>query len=413
MKGGIFIDSRQMLQETRPEDTCESGGPCRRLMEMAASEQKRVEERLHLDSVVFENLSSGLMVIDANGIVQSVNPAFTLITGYPPEDILGQEMNQLFCSLYNCDTAEMIKSALNTRGRCRSEVWTTRKNGEKYLQGFTVKAISRDWGEIEHYINIFQDITEHEELKKERQLLREQKNRMHRLTSLSALSAGIVHEIAQPLNIIKLLSDTMLYMYHEDGLFRQDEIIANLEKISNQADRVYALINQMRSFTNAAHPAENLPCSLNNAVKKIIDVLGRQLSAHGIVLTTELQEDLPEILGTINGYEEIVLNLLTNSMQALDLVDDGREKEIAIRTCLEDGRICLEVSDNATGISEEIKADIFEPLFSTKKSGEGMGLGLTIVQAIVQRFNGSIDVRNNARGGATFTLSFLAAGQGE
>jgi C4-dicarboxylate-specific signal transduction histidine kinase len=95
-------------------------------------------------------------------------------------------------------------------------------------------------------------------------------------------------------------------------------------------------------------------------------------------------------------------------MHALDAIDN-REKEITIRTFRTGGKVVLEVSDNATGIRDEIKEEIFEPLFSTKKPGEGMGLGLSIVQSLVERFNGRIEAQNKIQGGATFRVELPVA----
>jgi C4-dicarboxylate-specific signal transduction histidine kinase len=91
----------------------------------------------------------------------------------------------------------------------------------------------------------------------------------------------------------------------------------------------------------------------------------------------------------------------------LDSVDK-REKEIVIRTFSREDKAILEIADNATGICADIKDRILEPLFTTKKIGEGMGLGLSIAQSIVERFNGSIAAQNNVNGGATFTVQVPA-----
>jgi C4-dicarboxylate-specific signal transduction histidine kinase len=100
-----------------------------------------------------------------------------------------------------------------------------------------------------------------------------------------------------------------------------------------------------------------------------------------------------------------MVNLLVNAMQALDTVTQA-DKEIMCRSGLDQGSVVLEVSDNATGIGDEIKNSIFEPFFSTKQAGEGMGLGLSIVHTIVSGCNGEIRAGNNEKGGATFRLEF-------
>jgi len=357
--------------------------------------RRQQEEKLLIANEVFETTLTGIIVISRDGVVQRINPAFTAITGYGEDDVIGQK-----AGILGYDIA--LISADSNRG----ETWNKRKDGTSYLEGFVLNAIRDEEGNVLQYVKNFRDITEEEETKRERQLLREQQERMQRLSSLSTLSAGIVHEIAQPLNAIKLSADGMLYLYNR-GLFKLEESIDALKDIAGQAERINILISQMRSFANADRQNETTPCNLNDAVRSIINILGQRLSNHGIATRIEVDENLPEVVGTASGHEELVLNLLTNAMSALDSVDK-REKEIVIRTFSQKDKAVIEIADNATGICDDIKDRIFEPLFTTKKIGEGMGLGLSIAQSIVERFKGNIDAQNNVNGGATFTVQLPA-----
>jgi two-component system cell cycle sensor histidine kinase/response regulator CckA len=357
--------------------------------------RRQQEEKILIANEVFEHTLTGFIVISRDGVAQRINPAFTAITGYGEDDVIGQKVGILGHG-----------AAMASVEPLSGETWNKRKDGTSYLEGFVFNAIRDQEGGIVQYIKSFRDITEVEETKRQRQLLLEQQEMMHRLSSISVLSAGIVHEIAQPLNAIKLLADGMLYL-HNRGLFKLEEFIESLEDIAGQAERINTLINQMRSFANADRQKETTPCSLNGAVRSIINILGQRLSNHGIITEIELDENLPSVLGTGSGYEELVLNLLINAMSALDSVDK-REKEIVIRTFSREDKAILEIADNATGICADIKDRIFEPLFTTKKIGEGMGLGLSIAQSIVERFNGSIAAQNNVNGGATFTVQVPA-----
>ncbi len=357
--------------------------------------RRQQEEKVLIANKVFENTLAGIIVISHDGVVQRINPAFTAITGYGEDDVIGQKVGILG---YDAALASVDPSS--------GETWNKRKDGTSYLEGFVLNAIKDEEGNVLQYLKSFCDITEVEETKRERQLLLEQQEMMHRLSSLSVLSAGIVHEIAQPLNAIKLSADGMLYLYSR-GLFKLEEFIESLKDIAGQAERINTLITQMRSFANAGCQNETTPCNLNEAVRSIINILGQRLSNHGITTRIEVDENLPAVVGTANGYEELVLNLLINAMSALDSVCK-REKEIAIRTFSQKNKAVIEISDNATGICDDIKDRIFEPLFTTKKIGEGMGLGLSIAQSIVEKFNGSIDAQNNVNGGATFTVQLPA-----
>ena len=357
--------------------------------------RRQQEEKLLIDNKVFENILTGIVVINHDGVVQRINPAFTAITGYSEDDVIGQKAG-----------IAGLDAALASADSYRGETWNQHKDGTSYLEGFAINAIRDKDGNVAQYVKSFRDITKEEEARRERQLLLEQQAKMRRLSSLSALSAGIVHEIAQPLNAIKLSADGMIYL-HSQGLFKIEECLEGLKDISGQAERINVLIRQMRSFANAGCKDEKTPCNLNESVRRIINIVGRQLSDHGITTRVEVDEALPDVIGMASGYEELVLNLLTNAMQALDSVDKP-EKEIAIRTFSQNNKVIIEIADNATGICDDIIDRIFEPLFTTKKSREGMGLGLSIVQSIVERFNGSVDVQNNINGGATFKIQLPA-----
>ena len=368
--------------------------------------RRQQEEKLLLANEVFENNLSGILVTSREGVIQRANPTFTKITGYSEEEVLGKNVSILgYDTQYNSQAMQTLSHANSYCGKA----WNRSKDGTLFLEGFAINAIKDNEGQVLQYIKSFLDITEEEEIRKEKQHLREQKARMQRLVSLSALSAGIVHEISQPLNTIKLLADGMIYLYSKEDIFKLDEFIDNLKNISEQADQINVIISQMRSFASVGRITDSIPCNVNSAIKKIADILDRQLSAHGIILKTELEKNLPEVLGTPTVFEEVALNLIANSMHAFDAVGKP-EKEIIIKTHLIDNKAIIEVSDNATGISGDIKESIFEPLFSTTKTDEGMGLGLSIVQSIVERFNGRIEVQNNTKGGATFMLAFPVVG---
>jgi signal transduction histidine kinase len=136
----------------------------------------------------------------------------------------------------------------------------------------------------------------------------------------------------------------------------------------------------------------------------VFSMMGRQLEAHDIRVYKEMERRLPLIRTHLNRLEQVVMNLLVNARQALDHCSHPH-KEIRLRSGRNDGNIFIEVSDNATGIPEEIIGKIFDPFFTTKEVGKGTGLGLSISQSIVAEFKGRIEVFNNEMGGATFVVT--------
>ncbi len=366
------------------------------------TEQRQAEDRLHLAAEVLENVSAGILVITVDGVVDSINPAFTSITGYSKSEVIGNDRSLLFFNHLGPTKSKELRRSLKETGQYRGKTWALRKDGVKYFEAYTITTIIDKKGQVTHYIRVFQDITANEKVRREKQRIQGQIAQMHKLSSLSALSAGVVHEIAQPLNSISVLADGMLYMLNRGKELGSEKIKEKLQSISEEIDRINAIIKHIRSFAQVGH-AEMVPCSINKAVDDALDLLGSQLAAHGITIKKDFAANLADVMATRNDLEEVVINLLVNAMEALDDVS-GNEKEIVIITCQLERKVIFEVADNAIGIDAGIGRRIFEPLYSTKNPDKSMGLGLSIVKSIVENLNGNIVVRNNEKGGATFRV---------
>lgn len=371
------------------------------------TERKQAEEKLFLMARVSENVSDGIVVIGADGAVQLVNPAFTKITWYAEKDVTGRPPEFWANGQPGAARYQRLLSSIEKKGVWRKETQLMRQDGKKVPILLKFTGIRDDQGNVAQFVGVFTDISEQVKIRKERRQLREQSARAQRFATLSAMSAGFAHEIRQPLNSIKILTDGILYWQKRGRPLDNERIIENLHKISAQVMRIDEIIKYLRSFARADHVAETEPCNLNDAVNSAMEMLDRQMSTHGIAINPELSPDLPFVLGSANRLEEIAINLLVNAMQALDTVSKT-EKEITCRTGRKGKTVYLEISDNATGIGEEVLDKIFEPFFSTKQTGVGMGLGVPIVQSVATSFNGQIEASNNEKAGATFRVSFPA-----
>ncbi len=145
------------------------------------------------------------------------------------------------------------------------------------------------------------------------------------------------------------------------------------------------------------------------AVRESLEFLDSQFQSPVIKVKTNLATSLPAILGNSTQLEQIIINLLNNAIQALNAVDKPN-KQITIITRSEKNQDLLIISDNGAGISKELKGKIFNPFFTTKFAGEGMGLGLSIVHSIVTSYGGQIRVKDNKlTEGVTFWLGFPVA----
>ncbi|MGE5418303.1 MAG: PocR ligand-binding domain-containing protein [Acidobacteriota bacterium] len=223
--------------------------------------------------------------------------------------------------------------------------------------------------------------------------------------SLAAISAGIVHEITQPVNSIKVAADGILYWYKRGQRIDISDAMTKLEQISSEVKRIEQIIKYIRSLAESGHQMDKMSCNINEIFMTVLSKLYGLLSPHDVTVTCNLDSYIPDIEANTSLLEEVMINLITNAIQAL-IKSSKVSKELICSTRLDQMQIIIEVADNAIGIKEEIVPNMFDPFYSTKNHGESLGLGLFIVHAIVSDLGGSIDVENNTYGGATFRVRF-------
>jgi PAS domain S-box-containing protein len=353
-----------------------------------------------------ESAANAIVITSRRGGIQWVNPAFLALNGYSAAEVLSSNVRMLGSGQHSPAFYKGMWKYISRGRMWRGEIINRRKDGGLYTADLTITPVRDEAGEIINFISILQDVTERKQAERDMLEAREAVARAERLSALGIMAAGIAHEINQPLNSLKVMADGTLYWYRQGKVPEIDGVMETVQEISKEADRIDQIIKHMRSFVHNSGCAEPELCDLNRAVRESLTLIGAQLSTHGIEVKTDLAADLPPIFGNSTQLEQIVINLVVNAMQALDTVNKGG-KEISIVTGWKKGNVFLAVSDNGPGISKEIKDKIFNPFFTTKSAGGGMGLGLSIVQSIVSCHGGEIKLRDGkARGGATFQIDF-------
>ncbi|MEZ7891448.1 MAG: PAS domain S-box protein [Candidatus Wallbacteria bacterium] len=368
------------------------------------TELKQQENKLQMAYKILENIKEGIILTNNHGVIKMVNQAFTSITGFSEAEAIGQTPIIIKSEQYDINFHRNMISQLKQNGSFKDEVWIKKKSGELCPVSAFISVINETLNEKEQYITIFYDITDEMKLKAKNEALQMQAGQVQKIAILSTISAGIIHEINQPLNSIKILTDGLLYWHNQGNTLEIPRVVGAFEKILQQLARVEEIIKQMRAFTNIKQSQEVSNCNLNRVVLKTIELIGVQLANHNVIVKKAFAENLPDISGNFNILEEVVINLIINAMQALNETKQT-EKEVICKTYLNDeNKVVLEVSDNGPGIKDDIKEKIFEPFFSTKPDKGGMGLGLSLVKSILTSYNSSISISNNSKGGATFKV---------
>ena len=240
------------------------------------------------------------------------------------------------------------------------------------------------------------------QVRKKAEFAMQQAQRTYQLASLGTLAAGISHEINQPLTALKVKVDGLLYWGKENPEILQKNLKKNLQFISEQADEINKIIRHMRSLIYQ-EKSPSTAVDVNQTVQKASRLVEQRASSHGIVLTLKLTKKNPVVYAISTPLEQVMLNLVTNAINALDRVDK-EDKHIEVQTQSRQDHCLIHVRDNGPGIPEDILMRIFDPLFTTVKDGKGMGLGLAIVEELLRNFKGTIKAKNRKDGGAQMTV---------
>ena len=241
-----------------------------------------------------------------------------------------------------------------------------------------------------------EDLKEREEALKEAQSALVQSEKM---AAFGQLGAGIAHEIKNPL--AGILGCAQISLRKLEG---NPRLHRNLSLIEKETKRCRAIIENLLKFARQ-EKAVFEPIEINRVVDDAVAIVRHQLELQGVKLERRLAEGLPMVHGNANQLQQVVMNLLMNSGQAME----GHPGEVVVTTSRSGiGRIEIRVADTGPGMTREVRERIFEPFFTTKPGGKGTGLGLSVSFGIIQDHGGEISVRSEPGRGATFLITLKA-----
>ncbi len=236
--------------------------------------------------------------------------------------------------------------------------------------------------------------------------IRSELARVARVTSLGTLTASIAHEVNQPLAGIITNASTCLRMLAADPP-NVEGARETARRTLRDGDRASEVITRLRALFSRKDP-RNESVDLNDAVREVIALSMSELQRSGVRLRPELADDLPPVMGDRVQLQQVILNLLLNASEAMSGVDD-RPRQLVIRTAVDErDRVQLSVRDAGTGIAAESADRLFDPFYTTKSGG--MGIGLSVSRSIIESHEGSIWAVPNEGPGATFSFSLPVGG---
>ena len=346
-----------------------------------------------LSRAFLASASESIVAADATGRIVLLNARAETMFGYTRAELIGQPVELLIPKrLRERHVAHratyMAAPRVRTMGQ-GLDLIGLRKDGSEFSVEVSLSFVQTDEGTSA--IAFITDISE-------RVALQRAARQADKLAALGTLSAGIAHEINNPIGIITSRVEVMLL--EAEGGELPAELRKDLDVILRHARRVASITQALLSFARVS-PGNREPVSLNRVAEEIVHLAQKDMSRARVDVTLKLDENLPGISADANAIGQVLLNLLTNALRAMP---DGGEITIETRHLPATRSVRLLVRDNGSGIPPEILPRIFDPFFTTKP--DGTGLGLSISHGIVHEHHGTVDVNSEVGKGTTFTLTF-------
>lgn len=359
--------------------------------------EDRSRQRLYLIlAAAVEHLDEAVSVFDGSGRFLFVNAAHGRVFGAAPGDAPQQEVRSHLPDAESWYEFEAGLDMVRKEGWWHGRVTRLRLSDGAQVIVEGTWGIVRDRGE-ECFFAVERDVTERVQQK-------EKLRRAERLASLGALVAGVAHELSNPLTAIQNFAEVLLMEP------RSEDDREAMEAMRREAERARRIVSRLTGAARVgvaeSSAREPLVC-LNDVVLHILRTRRRSLAAAKVELRTDLGSDLPGAAGVASDLEQVVLNLVANAEHALLQVSGLRV--LVVRTRATDQGISFAVVDNGPGIPTEYLHRIFDPFWTTKPPGEGTGLGLSLVRAIVTEHGGDIRVESEPGKGTAFTVTLPAA----
>jgi two-component system NtrC family sensor kinase len=231
-------------------------------------------------------------------------------------------------------------------------------------------------------------------------VLDEQLAHSQRLAAIGELSAGIAHEINNPLAIIRQEAEWMQHLLKKElAAAEVQELQGSLDQVLRQVDRCSEIIHNLLDFARKREPVLQ-EVDLNRIIEDMTRLVETEAEQHQILIVRQYDPNLPSVYSDAPQLRQVILNLLTNAFQAI-----GRDGVITIATRMAGyAAVSIKISDNGGGIPPENLAKIFDPFFTTKPPGKGTGLGLSLSHSMVHRLGGRITVASQVGRGSSFTI---------
>ncbi len=365
------------------------------------TERIKLEREAEKSKIFFQNVIQsavdGIVVVDTKGQVLIFNEGMERLTGYSTKEIM--EDGHL-ASFYNMDVAKenMIKMRSDQHGPLGklnpTSMSITTKEGKDVPVTLSASIITINDKEVGS-VGVFTDMREILKMRKDLEDAHVQLVQSEKIASVGRMAAGVAHEINNPLAGALIYAELLKEELQNDSKYQND-----IQEVINQTLRCKKIVAELLEFSRQSI-GQTSSFSLEYLINQCLNLLINQALFQDIRVTTEIEPDLPEMVGDMGQLQQVFTNLFINAAHAME--EKGMLKIVA-NYQPDNSRFVIKVSDTGPGIPAELRDKIFDIFFTTKPVGKGTGLGLSITQNIVQLHGGTIGFDCPPGGGTTFII---------
>jgi len=370
------------------------------------TERKQAEQAIKVSEEKYKTLLNaspdGILLTNLKGIITEVSEiGLELFGADTRDDLVGKNFFHFVPSNEKITTGEIIEKTMNEGLVQNIELKIRKKNQSIFAGEISSTLIQDPDGAPLSFMIIIRDITQ-------RKKIETKQIHADRMANLGEMASGIAHEINQPLNTMSLVMDNILYEAGKDENIEKDYLKKKSDKIFENITRIRNIIDHVRAFSRSHDDYILTGFDINSSINNAVSMISEQYKHLAISLNLQLEENLPFIIGNTFKFEQVILNLLSNAKDAL-LEKKSKQSAsfdmfIGIRSCQENQRVIIEMTDNGSGISKEDIEHIMLPFYTTKDAGKGTGLGLSISYQIIKEMNGTIEIASVISYGTIFKI---------
>ena len=364
------------------------------------TKRKQTEERIKTFAFAIENSYDGVLFVDVSGNITFANKTALGVLGYTWDELRQLNVAQLDEA---SDTAKKIKEETMSSGGWSGELVSRKKNGELFPVFVTTSLVKDGNGNIVAIMSHFRDITEHKKIEAALKATEAELVHVSRIAVLGQITAAVAHEVNQPLGAIlnRASAAQMILSQSNPDIKRVQTILA---KIVEEDERAGSVIRKIRELARKDAPQNEL-LDVDIIIRQVAAIINSREILKGAKVDLDLRPPRKFVLGDKIQLQQVLLNLITNAVEAG--VDKSARKIRIISEVHDSGLVTVSVSDSGLGIDEKEIEKLFQPFYTTKT--EGLGIGLFICRSIIQAHGGSLTARNNPDKGATFYFSLPIA----